>query len=178
MKGRGLPKRDDDRVWKAFVERYASNSAFWYVPKGGAVKDLGHIRRRLEVLRQFEGQKWATAQRGFVKALKRKGLFAPRAEGQTPGDRAAIGRMIKVVFDWLGLAWVNEDAAVLITSVGMEFLEPRKSEDVVEKQLWKFQFWNPTVSSEYRRVEIFPHAFLIRVLLEFPEGIAPEEYNF
>jgi len=172
-----VKKRPRDGIWRSFVERYAADPVFWYVPKGEAVKDLSFVKRRLAVLARFAGQPWSSAQREYVKALKKKRLFIPRARRQTPADQAAIGRMIKTVFDWLGLAWVDEESAILITTVGEEFLRASRPEDVIEKQLWKFQLWNPTVSAEYEPIRLIPHAFLMRVLLRFPDGLTPQEYN-
>ena len=133
-----------DPRWRRFCNRYVEESGFWYVPKGEAVNDLPRIQRRLSLLKErFSGLPWRSAQLGYVNALKEAGLFTPRAEKQDREDRAAIARMVKVVFDTLGLAWVDEGDAVYVSSTGDAFIKSKSPEEVVEKQLWKYQFWNP-----------------------------------
>jgi len=168
-----------DARWKRFCERYTARQGFWYVPKGEAVNDLPKIRDRLEVLvKQFDHLPWRSSQLDYVKELKRRGLFAPRASGQEKEDKAAIARMIKIVFDTLGLAWVDEGDAVFISPAGARFLESRRPEKVIEQQLWKYQFWNPSIRGEqYESIRVFPYAVLLEVLLRFPEGITADEYN-
>jgi len=172
-----MSKNQVGDYWEKFIKEYSSERAFWYAPKGEAVNDLDRIRKRLEVLSAFDGQQWSKVQNKYVDALKKKKLFQPRARGQRRADQAAIGRMIKIVLDWLGLAWVDEHSAIYVTSTGKEFLEKGNEQEVVEKQLWKFQFWNPGVPEYYNVIKLIPHAFLVRVLLNFADGITADEYD-
>ena len=168
-----------DPRWRRFCDRYVEESGFWYVPKGEAVNDLPRIQRRLSLLKErFSGLPWRSAQLGYVNALKEAGLFTPRAEKQDREDRAAIARMVKVVFDTLGLAWVDEGDAVYVSSTGDAFIKSKSPEEVVEKQLWKYQFWNPSMrGDQYRDFRVFPYAALLEILLRFPDGISTDEYN-
>lgn len=168
-----------DPWWRRFCTRYVEHTGFWYVPKGEAVNDLPRIQSRLSLLLdKFQGEPWRTAQLGYVNELKRKGLFVPRARGQGDADRAAIARMVKVVFDTLGLAWVDQDDAVYVSSTGSRFIESSNPEEIVRRQLWKYQFWNPAVrGDQYQEFRIFPYPFLLEVLLEASGQLTPEEYN-
>jgi len=170
-------KKGSYKDWEGFIKNYTPDPVFWYIPKGGSVKDLDHIQKRLRILKKYSNKKWGTVQFNYVKTLEKEGLFKPRAKKQSMADQAAIGRMIKIIFDYLGLAYVDDQSAVLITSAGEEFLKKNNTEDVIEQQLWKFQFWNPNAPKEYDSIRLFPHSFLIRTLLHFPEGISSEEYN-
>lgn len=171
-------KLPNDSAWRDFVLQYANKEPFWYVAKPGSYADLPKIRQRLAILKKFRGKLWSTAQRDYVRELRKKGLFEPRARGrQSESDKSAIGRMIKVLFDTLGLAWVDEEDAVFISSVGEAFLISPRPGKVLERQLLKYQLWNPSIPSKYRDVRLFPYVFILQVLLRLPDGITPEEYN-
>ena len=88
-----------------------------------------------------------------------------------------MARMIKKVFDNLGFAWVNDTDHVVLTSAGKAFLDSDNPYQIIEQQLWKYQFWNPLIDSEdHKAIKLWPHAFLIQTLLNIPEGISSEEY--
>jgi hypothetical protein len=174
-----MPRPPTNGYWRRFCADYLASQGFWYVPKGEAVNDLPRIKARLALLRErFDRRPWRATQLDYVRELRRSGLFAPRARGQESEDRAAIARMVKVVFDTLGLAWVDEDDAVFISPAGTAFLESSSPEDVIEGQLWKYQFWNPAIrGDQYAGIHLFPYALLTEVLLSVEDGVTPEEYN-
>jgi len=174
-----MPRAPVNVYWRQFCKGYLSSQGFWYVPKGEAVNDIPRVKERLSVLREkFHGQPWRSSQLDYVRELRRAGLFIPRARGQEEGGRGAIARMVKVVFDTLGLAWVNEDAAIFVSSAGNKFLDSNSPEEVIETQLWKYQLWNPSIRGEqYKALGVFPYALLTEVLLATADGITAEEYN-
>jgi hypothetical protein len=87
--------------------------------------------------------------------------------------------MLKIIFDLLGVAWVDEKSKVYITSTGDEFIKSSKSDQIVKKQLLKYQFYNPSYSREeyFKSIKLFPHLFLLEILFAFRKtGISKEEY--
>jgi len=95
----------------------------------------------------------------------------------TRADFTAIGRVNKVIFDILGLAWIGKKSTVLITGVGRQFLKARSPAGMVSSQVLKYHFSNPSFGRESATVKVFPHLFLLDLLLEFPEeGISRQEY--
>ncbi len=173
-----MPRAPRDPVWRKFCARYVDTPGFWYIPKGETVKSIERIQARLGLLRErFSGKHWTEAQLPYVNALRKNGLFSPRGRSRDVSDRTAIARMIKVVYHTLGLAWVDQEDAIFISPAGERFLDSSEPEAVLEAQLWKYQFWNPTIPDDYREFRLFPYPFLLRILLNFPDGISVEEYN-
>jgi hypothetical protein len=65
----------------------------------------------------------------------------------------------------LGLAWVDTNERVEITPAGEEFLLSGDPDGVLSDQLSRFQFWNPSVSSDaHKAITLHPIPFLGEVL--------------
>lgn len=164
------------RSWKAFLDWYARDAGYWYFPKGRVVQS-DDIPAAFKVLRKFEGKVWRDAQSGYLRELKKQGLFNPRGKKQSEGDATAMARMWKTVFSTLGLAWVEDDYKVSITSAGQFFLAANDPVSIIEKQMQRYQFKNPGVRiKEQAEFEIRPHIFLLEVLLNADEYITHDEY--
>jgi len=173
-----------DKFWRNFFEEYVNSDEYWYQPKGFAIKreTLPIIFNRLRILANYQGQPWDKVQREYTALLTKKGLFSLRkAKKQyTASDFSAISRMNKVVFSNLGLAWVDGKSTVYITKVGEEFLKSKGKPAIIEEQILKYQFSNPSFPQS-KSIKLFPHLFLLELLLNFPEsangyGITRDEY--
>jgi hypothetical protein len=168
------------RGWKKYCDEYVTARGYWYVPKGLTVKkdNFGLIKTRLRVLEKYEGKIWSKAQKKYVSDLIKKKLFDRRVEGQTDADKAAIGRMFKVVVSTLGLAWVDRCDKVTITEAGklaLKYEDPR----VFFEQINRFQFYNPGFDRREGFVdfEILPVQFICELLNELDEKfITKNEY--
>ncbi len=165
--------------WKLFCENYTANNAYWYIPKGQAIKEdnFSLIRSRLKILKKYEGQDWSTCQSSFVRELANTGLFERRAGRQSRQDRAAIGRMFKVVCTTLGLAWVNENEKVALTQIG-NLIVKNKGFSILQEQVKKFQFYNPSFhNKDFKIVRVNPVYFLTSLLLNLEKSyLTKDEY--
>jgi hypothetical protein len=161
------------RTWQWFVKRYSRGEGFWYVPKGATVDDLERLAARLTVLKDFDGAEWSSVQKRYVRELGRRGLFNERAGADSA---TAIARMLKVVFSMLGFAWVDDAGTLRFLPAGKAFLKPACREEVLDLQLWRHEFGNREIGVG-SGFFLFPHAFLVRLLLDFEDGITSDEYN-
>lgn len=129
-------------------------------------------------MKKYQGKDWREYQKVYTDELGKKRLIEHRVKTQKPSDFTAISRMLKVIFDLLGVAWVDEKSKVYITTTGDEFIKSNKSDRIVKKQLLKYQFYNPSYREDYfKSIKIFPHLFLLEILSAFPKtGITKEEY--
>ncbi len=176
MSKRARPKFLRTPFWQGYVDEYVNEPGYWYQPKGLMVsrQNLPLIKRRLSELRPFVGEKWGKVQLRYTKRLAKKRLVDLKSTSS-----AAIARMNKVVFHTLGLAWTDRDSTVLITDTGKQFLRAKRSdqEAIVRKQLLKYQLSNPSFAGDTGNIRLFPHLFLLEVLLQLPEdGIDRREY--
>jgi hypothetical protein len=168
------------RGWKKFCDEYVTGRGYWYVPKGLTVKkdNFGLIKTRLGVLEKYEGKIWSETQNKYVSDLIKRKLFDRRVEGQTDTDKAAIGRMFKVVVSTLGLAWVDRHDKVAITEAGKLALK-YKDPKVFFDQINRFQFYNPGFDHREGFVDfqILPVQFICELLNELDDKyITKDEY--
>jgi hypothetical protein len=168
-----------DPYWKKYLQFYVTDRASWYVAKA-SVGDPARVTALLTALRRFVGRPWKEAQHAYIAELRRRGIVDPYVkEKRSQADRAAPGRMAKMALGTPGLAWVDASSAVYITDVGKAYLRAgsdKARSAVIERQLWKFQFWNPAMGAR-SAITLFPHAFLVRLLLTFGDGVSQEEYD-
>jgi len=171
-----------DPYWVDYVDFYVHEPGYWYQPKGLAITrgNLPLIKKRLAVLRRYEGTNWGAAQFGYTRTLARERLInlSKPLRDYTNRDSFALARMNKVVFTSLGLAWVDPGDNVYITPFGRMFLKTRQSllPQLVADQLYKFQLRNPSLSGVAQSLTLFPHCFLLQLLAWFPDGISRGEY--
>ncbi|MCC7164063.1 MAG: AlwI family type II restriction endonuclease [Anaerolineae bacterium] len=95
-------------------------------------------------------------------------------------DLAANARNFSSVFKKLGLAWVQSGQTVSITLTGERFKDASSDEElraIFERQVLKWQLYNPTLSARYRDLRIFPLIFLLQILLQLkPAQLSKLEY--
>lgn len=92
---------------------------------------------------------------------------------------AANARNFLSIYKKLGMAWAADLRGVTITSTGMKFMSKEIDWRVVlEKQLLKWQLYNPTVPRRYDQMQVFPYIFLLELLLklESPQ-LSKREYT-
>ena len=95
-------------------------------------------------------------------------------------DLAANARNFLSMYKKLGLAWMETGQSVSITSTGERFLNASSDEElraIFERQVLKWQLYNPTLPTRYHDLRIFPLIFLLQVLLRIrPARLSKAEY--
>ena len=166
--------------WNKFIKSFTTDKSYWYVPKGKTInqENLFLLREQLKILKKYQGKDWREYQKAYTQELGKKKLIEHRAKRQKPSDFTAISRMLKVIFDLLGVAWVDDESKIYLTTTGDEFIKSDKLNEIVRKQLLKYQFYNPSYREEYFKcIKLFPHLFLLEILFEFfKTGISKDEY--
>lgn len=95
-------------------------------------------------------------------------------------DLAANARNFLSMYKKLGLAWVESEQTVSLTSTGERYIAAETDEElraIFERQVVKWQLYNPTLPRRYRALRLFPLVFLLRVLLKLkPAHLSKAEY--
>lgn len=168
------------RRWRQFVESYNRDPGYWQIPKGRAVipENLGVFRQELEVIRKhFAGKtSWDfPAQVLFAEEMIDAGTYVERVP--TDDNKAARARMEKVIFDLLGLAWVDEQSIMSLTPVGEALVAGSDPHVLVTRQVQKYQFSNP-LDRQFPDFRTIPHAVLLRLLLRLhPRSLSVDEFS-
>lgn len=154
------------RALRARIESDAKSADYWYVPHGQAisVENFERIAEHLRVLATFQTVPWDEAQPLYARELLKRNLIAPY---KTTGKFSAVARMQFPVWGLLGLAWVNTDGAPEVTELGKKFVATRPNkerQDLLEIQLSRYQFHNPSLSRHFRPFRTFPVIGLYRLL--------------
>jgi len=163
------------RYWRDWVQRYTSDGAYWYVPKGKSIGDIPTIRKQLALLEQFEGKRWRETQRAYLNTLAAAGLSTATTKDD---DKQGIpmSRMLAQVFSTLGFAWIDEKEAVTLTAAGEAFVKASDPAAIVATQSRRYQISNPMAGGKVtREIEIHPVPFLLEVLTE-TKTLTPVEY--
>lgn len=154
------------RFWKDWIQRYANDGAYWYVPKGKSIGDIPTIQAQLRLLKQFEGHRWRESQKAYLASLSKSHLSAATAKDDDE-EGIPMARMLAQVFGTLGFAWIDESEAVTLTTAGEAFISTKKPEDIVATQAKRYQIANPMAGGRpTQQIEIHPVPYLLEVLLE------------
>ena len=103
-------------------------------------------------------------------------IIRPYAEDQSINDQLANVRNYVNLLRKLGFAFVNQERHLHVSPVGEEFLvtDERGRMIILEKQLLRIQFWNPSIHRPswevYRKYQLFPLLFILKLLLELDDG--------
>ncbi len=176
---KGFPFRDK---FREFLAEYANCTTYWYVPKARTLddKNIEEVRKVLSIImEEFLDCVWNhQTQDSLLKRLIEKAVLEPYREDSTPTDQTALVRIWKKLLETLGLLWVQDDKEIIITDAGLDVLskEPR---DVIEGQIAKIQYPNPSRTAKYSGdfKGILPHLFLLQVLRECDYKITFYEYE-
>ena len=166
--------------WKKFIQKYSSDESFWYVHQSSLLDDEERILFELENLKNIENKIWnSDTQSLFRRELSANNIAQNRIDISSEQDLNAIVRGIKKKMSTLGLAYVNKNSLVKLTSAGNKFLKSNKFKEIIEHQLWKYIFYNPSIkTNKYKDTLIIPHAFLVEILLKVKKNyITNEEYK-
>ncbi len=170
-------------VFENFLKEYSCCTTYWYVPKARTLNDdnVATIKKIIMlVFEEFLGQKWNhETQDALLKALVSRGILEPYKTGSSLSDRTALLRIWKKLFETLGLLWIYQDKEILITDAGLEVLINNNPRPIIEKQVAKYQYPNPTMTSSYNSYfkGILPHLFLLQVLRECDDYLTVDEYE-
>jgi Endonuclease NucS len=163
--------------WARFANRYASDLAYWYQPKGLAITSVA-VKDRLKILQEFQGKPWRGCQAAYVKRLREEGISDAESSWEEGG--APLARMLKQVFVTLGFAWIDGDDNVEISNAGHSFLTSSAPDELLSLQALRYQFWNPSVGTKkaHGSIRVHPIPFLIRLFFTIEgQAISNEEYN-
>lgn len=163
------------RYWTDWVQRYTSDGAYWYVPKGKSIGDIPTIQKQLALLEQFEGERWRKTQRAYLTSLAAAGLSKATTKDDDE-QGIPMSRMLAQVFSTLGFAWIDENEAVTLTPAGEAFAKASDPAAIVATQSRRYRISNPMAGGKAtREIEVHPVPFLLEVLTE-TKTLTPVEY--
>jgi len=165
---------------KKFINKFENDKSYWYIHQASIANNEERILFELELFKEFEGKIWDKKnQTAFRKELLKKNVARNRTKLKKEEDSNALVRGIKTKMQTLGLLWIKDSSKIAITSAGERFLKDNEFIKIIEHQLWKFIWSNPTQKKKiYHDTLLVPHVFLCEVLLEV-EGnyITHNEYT-
>jgi hypothetical protein len=155
------------RALRSRIERDAKAPEYWYVPKGQAVnvENWDRIAEHLRVLSEFHTTPWEEAQPRYAELLLKRNLIEPYKNQEQ--SFSAVARMQFPVWRLLGLAWVNTSRVPEVTEIGRRFIEAGSTDErreLLEMQLHRYQFYNPSIARHFADFRTFPVVALYRLL--------------
>lgn len=140
------------------------------------VKDLPIVQKELFETLDPEDlllRDWTTdTQQKVQDQMIERGIIKPRAKDkQSQADHLANIRNHINLFKKLGFAYFNKQKHLFISPSGEKFLsaDKRNWPELVENQLVKLQFCNPSLDNDdikkYRDFKIFPYLFTLKLIL-------------
>lgn len=179
-----IPRRFPFReVFTDFVREYKSCATYWYVPKARALNDdnVAVMGRVLGVIfEDFLHRTWnPETQDELLDHLKEQGILEPQEDDARLQDRTALIRINQKLLETLGLLWIEEDKEIIITDAGLETILSEDPHAVIDGQIAKIQYPNPTQrgggASSFQG--LLPHLFLLQALRETEYHMTREEYD-
>jgi hypothetical protein len=155
--------------WEEFIEQYGADGIYWYFPKGGTA-DTEEFREKFRIFQSFEGKDWTPAlQARFLAALHDANLSV--------GETTALTRIMKRVYENLGLCWVQAEHPIRITPAGREYLEETGPSKVLDGHIWRYQYPNPLNDvASTKGISLFPHLVAVEILLACDNYITNDEF--
>lgn len=155
--------------WEKFIEEYAADNIYWYFPKGGTA-DTDEFREKFRIFESFEGDEWTPELQGrFLTALHDAGLSV--------GQTRALTRIMKRVYENLGLCWVEAGQPIRITPAGREYLKEKGPSKVLDAHVWRYQYPNPLNEVEATKgINLFPHMVAVEMILACGNHITNDEF--
>ena len=160
-------------LFNKFLDEYAKCSTYWYTPKARALKEesgvISDIQKTLIIIfNNFLEQIWnQETQDKLLKRLIDAGILEPYKDGKKQ-DRTALTRIHKKLWEVLGLLWIEENHDIIITDVGLDIIAfSEKGENprsIIEGQIAKWQYPNPSLEHFEEFKGILPHLFLLQAL--------------
>jgi hypothetical protein len=155
--------------WETFAGEYAADDIYWYFPKGGTA-DTDEFREKFRIFQSFEGKEWTPDLQGeFLTALHVAGLSV--------GQTRALTRIMKRVYENLGLCWVETGRPIRITPAGRDYLKEKGPSKVLDSHIWRYQYPNPLNDVEPTQgINLFPHLVLVEMILACDNRITNDEF--
>ena len=99
------------------------------------------------------------------------------------GAFSANSRNFINIYQRLGLAWIEKNHLVTVTSIGRSLIENEADyRPLLEHQLRRLQFYNPTferIRRRYGHIKVFPFNFCLQLIVNLrPHEITKEEFAF
>jgi hypothetical protein len=155
--------------WETFVTEYSADGIYWYFPKGGTA-DTDEFREKFRIFQSFEGDDWTPDLQG-------KFLAALHAAKLSVGQTRALTRIMKRVYENLGLCWVVGGRPIRITPAGREYLEEKGPSKVLDAHVWRYQLPNPLNDVDATQgISLFPHLVIVEMLLACDRHVTNEEF--
>jgi hypothetical protein len=155
--------------WEKFIAEYSADGIYWYFPKGGTA-DTEEFREKFRIFQSFEGQDWTPELQG-------KFLAALHAAKLSVGQTRALTRIMKRVYENLGLCWVESNQPIRITPAGREYLKERGPSKVLDAHVWRYQLPNPLNDVDATKgISLFPHLVVVEMLLSCDNYITNDEF--
>ena len=171
-------------VFDDFIDEYSGCSTYWYIPKWRTLSEVAitQFARILKIIfDEYLDRKWTReTQDSLLKRLISEEILEPYVKNQRVPDRTALVRILKKELEILGLLWLEDGKALTITDAGlslMNTLNEGTPSQIVEEQILKFQYPNPTMPELVGFGGILPHLFLLQILNECDNRITFEEYD-
>lgn len=174
----GFPFSD---VFEEFISDYAKSTTYWYIPKARALHDEGTIPSIKKILQiifdDFLDEIWnQDTQDELLKRLVAERLLDPYMQGEKQ-DRTALIRINKKLWEVLGLLWIEENNTIIITDAGFELLTSEIPNLVLQNQIAKWQYPNPSIEQSAGFKGILPHLFLLQILQKLNYRVTRMEYD-
>ena len=181
---RDFPNRD---VLRSALREYADCRTYWYVPKVRALnaENVQICARTLSIIsNEFSDAIWSReTQDALLNRLTAESLLTPTKPGSAQGDRTALVRITKDLYQTLGLLWIADDQTPIVTAAGLQLVDalddPPAANRIIARQIFKLQYPNPAMAVKYRAGfdGVLPHLFLLEVLERTDHAITLDEYN-
>lgn len=190
---------------KRFYQPYLESEKYWYIIPRAQYwneQNLMEAHRVFQIINdhRFVSPSEITQQyllpnkkgvlRGFDKETQikildqmvKEGIVKQVSQSQTDNDRLAKLRNFTNLFKRLGLGYVNALKHFHINDVGYDFLETDNLSQILEQQMLKYQFYNPSLkiksdNAKYLEFRIFPYLFILETLVYLNDSyLSAEEF--
>lgn len=167
-----------------FLREYSKCQTYWYIPKARVLNTQAiiDIQKTLRIIfNDFLEKIWnPETQDRLLARLIEEGILEPYKEGKKL-DRTALTRIHKKLWEVLGLLWVEENNAIMVTDAGVEvIIAAEAGEDprpIIEKQVAKWQYPNPSIEHLTAFKGLLPHLFLLQALQRLDYHITRHEFE-
>jgi hypothetical protein len=169
--------------FRKFLQEYKDCYTYWYIPKARSLKDkpqvINDIKRSLSVIFDcFLEEIWNhDTQDKLLSKMREENILSPYVEGDKV-NRTALTRIHKVLWETLGLVWIEDNKEIIITDAGLDLLSNSDQIElfkIIEGQIAKWQYPNLNLDKGFSG--ILPHLFLIQVLQQLDYKISHEEFD-
>ncbi len=151
------------KAWKKFIDSFGDNDPYWFFPKRSVGND--RLPDIVAIYAEFDGKNFD--QDAILDRLSTVGL----TEGQT----TAQIRVLRKALENLGLCWLD-NGTLRMTPSSRDYIADINRINVIENHLWRYYLTNP-INSSTSGLTLFPHRFLIEILLMVGNELSHDEYS-